>query len=124
MIACNWHGRVPTSKADAYYRYLLRTCLADYRATPGNRDVYVFCRTEGPITHFVLTTFWEPFDAIRAFAGADYERVALLSRGRRMSLGARAVCNACFSFCRRSSSLGKSSSVWKRSGVSKHQNDG
>jgi heme-degrading monooxygenase HmoA len=74
MIARGWHGRVPTSKADAYYRYLLRTGLADYRATPGNRGVYVFRRTEGAITHFVLTTFWESFDAIRAFAGADYER--------------------------------------------------
>jgi len=74
MIARSWHGRVPTSKADAYYRYLLQRRLADYRATPGNRGVYVFPKTEGEITHFVLTTFWEPFDAIRAFAGADYER--------------------------------------------------
>jgi heme-degrading monooxygenase HmoA len=74
MIARSWHGRVPTSKADAYYGYLLRTGLADYRATPGNRGVYVFRRTEGTITHFVLTTFWESFDALRAFAGADYER--------------------------------------------------
>jgi len=74
MIARSWYGRVPTSKADADYRYLLRTGLVDYRATPGNRGVYVFRRTEGAITHFVLTTFWESFDAIRAFAGADYER--------------------------------------------------
>jgi heme-degrading monooxygenase HmoA len=74
MIARSWHGCVPTSKADAYYRYLLQRGLADYRATPGNRGVYVFPRTEGEITHFVLTTFWESFDAIRAFAGADYER--------------------------------------------------
>jgi hypothetical protein len=74
MIARSWHGRVPASKANAYYRYLLQIGLADYRATPENRSVYVFRRTESEITHFVLTTFWEPFDAIRAFAGADYER--------------------------------------------------
>jgi hypothetical protein len=29
---------VPTHKADEYYSYLLRTGVADYRATPGNRS--------------------------------------------------------------------------------------
>lgn len=74
MIARSWHGRVPTSKADAYYAYLLRTGLADYEATPGNRGVYVFRRSEGEITHYLLTTFWDSYEAIRAFAGPDYER--------------------------------------------------
>ena len=74
MIARSWHGRVPTSKADAYFAYLLRTGLPDYRATPGNRGVYVLRRTEGAITHYLLTTFWDSYDAIQAFAGADYER--------------------------------------------------
>ena len=74
MIARSWHGRVPSSKAEAYYAYLLRTGLSDYRTTPGNRDVYVFRRNEGAITHYLLTTLWESYDAIRAFAGSDYER--------------------------------------------------
>jgi len=74
MIARSWHGRVPSSKAEAYYAYLLRTGLSDYRTTPGNRGVYVFRRNEGAITHYLLTTLWESYDAIRAFAGSDYER--------------------------------------------------
>jgi heme-degrading monooxygenase HmoA len=74
MIARSWHGRVPTNKADAYYAYLLRTGLSDYRATPGNRGVYVLRRTEDDVTHFLLITFWDSFDAIRAFAGPDYEQ--------------------------------------------------
>ena len=74
MIARSWHGRVATSKSDKYYRYLLQTGLADYRATPGNCGVYVFRRTEGEITHYLLTTLWESYDAIRGFAGSDYER--------------------------------------------------
>ncbi len=74
MIARSWHGRVATSKADEYYAYLLRTGLSDYRATPGNLGVYVFRRSEGAITHYLLTTLWESYDAIRAFAGPDYER--------------------------------------------------
>jgi hypothetical protein len=36
--------------------------------------VFVFRRTEAGVTHFLLTTLWESYDAIRAFAGPDYER--------------------------------------------------
>ena len=74
MIARAWRGRVPAGKADAYYAYLLATGLADYQSTPGTRGVWVFRRTEGDVTHFLLTTLWDSYDAIRAFAGADYER--------------------------------------------------
>lgn len=74
MIGRTWHGRVPAEKADAYYTYLQRTGLSDYVKTPGNRGVYVLRRTEGRVTHFLLLTFWDSLDAIRAFAGDDYER--------------------------------------------------
>jgi heme-degrading monooxygenase HmoA len=74
MIARTWHGRVPSAKADLYYVYLRCTGLPDYAATPGNRGVLVFRRTEGDVTHFVLTTLWDSVDAIRSFAGDDYER--------------------------------------------------
>ena len=74
MIARSWHGRVPTAKADLYYQYLQRTGLPDYAATAGNRGVLVFRRTEGDVTHFLLTTLWDSLDAIKRFAGEDYER--------------------------------------------------
>ena len=74
MIARTWHGRVPAAQADAYHAYLLRTGLGDYASTPGNRGVQVLRRTEGEITHFLLFTLWDSLDAIRAFAGPDYER--------------------------------------------------
>jgi len=74
MIARSWHGRMPACKAEAYYTYLLRTGLNDYRTTSGNLGVSVFRRNEGDITYYLLTTLWESYDAIRAFAGPDYER--------------------------------------------------
>jgi heme-degrading monooxygenase HmoA len=74
MIARQWHGRVPASKGDEYYQYLLRTGLAEYASTPGNRGVWVFRRTADGETHFLLTSLWDSYDAIRAFAGEDYER--------------------------------------------------
>lgn len=74
MIARTWHGVVPEEKGDAYLDYLNRTGVPDYRATPGNRGVHVLRRTEDGRTHFLLLTFWDSWDAIRAFAGDDVER--------------------------------------------------
>jgi heme-degrading monooxygenase HmoA len=74
MIARTWHGVVPEAKADEYYAYLQRTGIPDYRATAGNRGVYVLRRVEDGYAHFLLVTFWESLDAIRAFAGDDVER--------------------------------------------------
>ena len=73
-IARQWHGRVPASKADAYYTYLKRSGIPDYEATPGNCGVWVFRRSEGDITHFLLTSFWDSLDSIRRFAGEDVLR--------------------------------------------------
>jgi heme-degrading monooxygenase HmoA len=74
MIARTWHGMVRAGDADAYYEYILATGLSDYRSTPGNRGVHVLRRVEGDVAHFLLITFWDSWDAIRAFAGSDVEQ--------------------------------------------------
>ncbi|HEU5208564.1 MAG TPA: hypothetical protein VFU06_04050 [Longimicrobiales bacterium] len=74
MIARTWHGRVPAHRADEYFRFLERTGLADYRATPGNLGVTVLRTIEGDVAHFRLISFWESYDAIRRFAGEELER--------------------------------------------------
>ena len=74
MIARTWHGTVRAGDADAYYAYLLETGLSDYRSTPGNQGLHVLRRVEGEVAHFLLITFWESWEAIRAFAGSDVER--------------------------------------------------
>lgn len=74
MIARLWRGVVPADKADAYLAYLERTGLADYRATPGNRGVQVLRRIEGNAAEFLLVTWWESWEAIRRFAGAEPEK--------------------------------------------------
>jgi heme-degrading monooxygenase HmoA len=73
MIARSWHGRVPATKAEAYYQYLLRTGLADYRATAGNRGVQVLRRVRDGIAEYQLVTLWDSLESIRAFAGPDPE---------------------------------------------------
>lgn len=74
MIARVWRGRTPAAKADAYAALLERTGLSDYRATPGNRGVLALRRVQGDIAEFELISFWESFEAVRRFAGADEEK--------------------------------------------------
>lgn len=74
MITRTWHGRVRAADADEYLEYLHRTGLADYRATPGNLGVLVHRTFVEDVAHYTLITFWDSFDAIRAFAGDAYER--------------------------------------------------
>jgi len=74
VIARTWHGRVPAAKGAAYLAFLERVALPDYKGTPGNRGVQILMRTEADVTHFLLVTFWDSFDAIRAFAGDEVAR--------------------------------------------------
>jgi heme-degrading monooxygenase HmoA len=74
MIARTWKGRVPAARADAYYAFLQRTGLADYRSTPGNLGVLVQRRIEGDVAHFELTTLWDSIESIKQFAGEAFER--------------------------------------------------
>jgi heme-degrading monooxygenase HmoA len=74
MIARQWHGRVRAADADAYHHYLLRTGVPDYRRVPGNQGVQVFRRREGDVVHYLLTTLWDSWASIQAFAGEDVTR--------------------------------------------------
>ena len=73
MIARMWHGRVPTSKAQAYRAFLNKRAIPDYRSVDGNISVYILERAEDEVTHFITLTFWESLDAIAGFAGDDVE---------------------------------------------------
>jgi heme-degrading monooxygenase HmoA len=74
MIARFWRGVTPSSKADEYLKYLEKTGLKEYRSTEGNRGVYVFRRIENDRAEVLLLTLWESFEAIRRFAGTNYEK--------------------------------------------------
>jgi hypothetical protein len=45
--------------------------IPDYCSTPGNKGAYALLRMEGNSAHFLMVTFWESEEAIRAFAGDD-----------------------------------------------------
>jgi len=86
MIARFWHGRVPTEKADRYVDYVTTTGLADYQHTKGNRGAYILRRAEGEITHIMTFSFWDSIDAIKGFAGEEYERARYYSEDKEFLL--------------------------------------
>jgi heme-degrading monooxygenase HmoA len=73
MIARIWHGAVPREKSESYLKLMRDVALPEYKATPGNRGAWCLRRPDGERTHFEMLTFWDDVDAIRRFAGEDYE---------------------------------------------------
>jgi heme-degrading monooxygenase HmoA len=73
MIARIWRGAVRTQDADEYVKYIEDTGLAGYAETPGNRGAWMLRREVGDLTEFITLSYWESLDAVKAFAGEDYE---------------------------------------------------
>ncbi|MBO9558629.1 MAG: antibiotic biosynthesis monooxygenase [Caulobacter sp.] len=73
MIVRNWHGRVPAPLADRYLALMREIALPDYKSTPGNLGAWCLTRPEGEIVHFEMLTFWSDLEAIKRFAGPDFE---------------------------------------------------
>jgi heme-degrading monooxygenase HmoA len=74
MIARIWTGFVREADRDVYYDYLKKTGLEEYGSIPGNRGIQVLRRVRDGKCEFTLITLWDSYDAIRAFAGDDFEK--------------------------------------------------
>jgi heme-degrading monooxygenase HmoA len=73
MIARIWKGAVRKQDGDAYAQYMQQTGVADYAKTPGNRGVWMLRRNVDDRTEFMMFTLWDSLEAVKAFAGDDYE---------------------------------------------------
>jgi heme-degrading monooxygenase HmoA len=73
MIARVWHGWTSAPNADAYERLLKKKILPGIHRVDGYRGSYLLRRPRGDETEFVTITFFESLDAVRDFAGSDYE---------------------------------------------------
>ena len=74
MITRIWRGWTRPEDTDAYAEYILRTGIAEYAATPGNRSAHLISRPDGDRTEFLTISFWDTHDSITAFAGQDIEQ--------------------------------------------------
>jgi antibiotic biosynthesis monooxygenase (ABM) superfamily enzyme len=77
MITRLWRGWTAREDADAYERFLLSELFPSMRDIPGFRGAEVLRREESGEVAFVTLTRFDTLDAIRAFAGDDYETPVL-----------------------------------------------
>lgn len=73
MIARVWRGTVAAQDGDAYAAYMQDTGVAGYARIPGNQGVWMLRRRVPDGEEFMMFTLWESLDAVKAFAGEDYE---------------------------------------------------
>jgi hypothetical protein len=75
MICRIWHGWTSPANADAYDR-LLRSEIFEgiaARSIPGYRGIELLRRPAPDAVEFVTLMWFDSVDAVRAFAGPDYE---------------------------------------------------
>jgi hypothetical protein len=105
MIARSWRGAVRTEDAEAYAAYIDETGMKEYAATPGNRGAWMLTREIhrraaaprtppllGELTEFVTFSLWDSFDAIKGFAGDDYETAVFYPEDDRYLVERDPVC--------------------------------
>jgi hypothetical protein len=87
MITRMWRGWTAAADADAYQRFLLDELFPAMRSIAGFAGADVLRRMTDREVEFVTLTRFDSLEAIRAFAGDDYElpvleppALALLSR--------------------------------------------
>ncbi len=80
-VAREWRGRVRAARAEEYYSYL-REGIKKITATRGNLGVQIMRRGEGEAVEFVVISYWESREAIKAYAGEDIEKPRHLPKDR------------------------------------------
>ena len=84
MISRVWSGWARSDTADEYDRHYREEVLAELRRVPGFKGARLLRRAVGDETEFVSVTFFEDMDAVRAFAGDDYERANVAESARKV----------------------------------------
>jgi antibiotic biosynthesis monooxygenase (ABM) superfamily enzyme len=84
MIARVWHGRTTRENAAAYEDLLGTTILPGIDRVSGYRGAELFRRDLGDEIEFMTVTRFDSLDAVREFAGDDYERAVISDEAHRL----------------------------------------
>jgi heme-degrading monooxygenase HmoA len=84
MISRVWHGRTTRENADAYEQLLRTEILPGIHRVPGYRGASLLRRDVDEGVEFVTITMFDSLDAVRAFAGEDYEVAVIEPEARRL----------------------------------------
>jgi heme-degrading monooxygenase HmoA len=83
MIARIWRGWAPRATAADYQRHYETEVDDHLRAVSGFRGARLLRRDDGQEVMFTSITYFASMDAVRAFAGDDYERAVVEDAARR-----------------------------------------
>jgi heme-degrading monooxygenase HmoA len=86
MISRIWHGWTTAANADAYERLLREEIFKgiESRHIPGFLGIDLLRRPNEGTVEFVTTMWFESLEAVRAFAGAEYEVAVVPEAARRL----------------------------------------
>jgi len=82
LIARIWHGRAPVSTADDDQRHYENEVTRHLRGISGFAGARLLRREDAGEVEFTSITFFTGMDAVRAFAGEDYERAVVEDAAR------------------------------------------
>lgn len=82
MIARVWRGWARMDVADDYDRHYRTEVLETLRDVPGFAGARLLRRTVDDEVEFVSLTFFEDLEAVRTFAGLDYETAVVAEAAR------------------------------------------
>jgi heme-degrading monooxygenase HmoA len=83
MIARIWRGWAPLATADDYQRHYETEVSEHLQTVSGFRGARLLRREEGGEVMFTSITLFASLDAIRGFAGDDYEAAVVEEAARR-----------------------------------------
>ena len=82
MIGRVWRGQAAGDAADAYEAHFRSEVLPKLGGVAGCRGAYLLRRDDTDGVEFVTLTLFESLDAVRAFAGDDYETAVVAPAAR------------------------------------------
>jgi antibiotic biosynthesis monooxygenase (ABM) superfamily enzyme len=84
MISRIWHGWTTPANADAYEALLREEIFAGIagRQIPGYRGIQLLRRAAGDEVEFVTIMRFDDLEAVRLFAGDDYEAAVVPPKAR------------------------------------------
>ena len=77
MISRIWHGWTTLENADKYESLLRAEVLPGIHRIKGYSGAYLLRRKSGNEVEFITITQFSDMDAVRSFAGQDYERAVI-----------------------------------------------
>ena len=84
MIGRIWHGWTTVENADAYEKLLRAHILPGIHRIDGYKGAYLLRRNLTNGAEFITITFFESMEAVRAFAGEDYEVAVVPPEARKL----------------------------------------